>query len=64
MVEQQIDSTTPTGHVLAANNEFQRKLIVEGTHKGLAAARARGKVPRAARPRPSAALLKRATVLV
>lgn len=30
-------------HVLAAIDEFQRELIVEGTHEGLAAARARGR---------------------
>jgi len=47
VLKQQIDTTTPQGrlvfHLLAALDEFQRELIVEGTHEGLAAARARGK---------------------
>jgi len=47
VLKQQIDTTTPTGrlvfHVLASIDEFQRELIVEGTHEGLAAARARGR---------------------
>ena len=30
-------------HILAAIDEFQRELIVEGTNEGLAAARARGR---------------------
>jgi hypothetical protein len=42
-----IDTTTPTGrlvfHMLGAIDEFQRELIVEGTHEGLASARARGR---------------------
>jgi DNA invertase Pin-like site-specific DNA recombinase len=41
-----LDTTTPHGrmvfHVFAALAEFIRELIVEGTHEGLAAARARG----------------------
>nr|WP_132156543.1 recombinase family protein [Kribbella antiqua] len=41
-----IDTTTPGGrlvfHIFAALAEFIRELIVEGTHEGLAAARARG----------------------
>ncbi|MFI7708788.1 recombinase family protein [Nonomuraea sp. NPDC049480] len=41
-----LDTTTPGGrlvfHVFAALAEFIRELIVEGTHEGLAAARARG----------------------
>ncbi|MEN3269993.1 recombinase family protein [Pseudonocardia sp.] len=41
-----IDTTTPGGrlvfHIFAALAEFLRELIVEGTHEGLAAARARG----------------------
>ncbi|SNS73018.1 recombinase family protein [Actinomadura mexicana] len=41
-----IDTTTPGGrlvfHVFAAPAEFIRELIVEGTHEGLEAARARG----------------------
>ncbi|MFB7328417.1 recombinase family protein [Streptomyces sp. NPDC056190] len=40
------DTTTPGGrlvfHVFAALAEFIRELIVQGTHEGLAAARARG----------------------
>jgi DNA invertase Pin-like site-specific DNA recombinase len=47
VLKQSIDTTTPHGrlvfHVLAAIDEFQRELIVEGTHEGLAAARARGR---------------------
>jgi DNA invertase Pin-like site-specific DNA recombinase len=47
-LKQQIDTTTPSGrlvfHIFAALDEFQRELIVEGTHEGLAAARARGHV--------------------
>ena len=47
VLKQQIDTTTPTGrlvfHVLAAIDEFQRELIVEGTLEGLDAARARGR---------------------
>ncbi|MEQ4726217.1 recombinase family protein [Nonomuraea sp. B19D2] len=41
-----LDTTTPGGrlvfHVFAALAEFIRELIVEGTHEGLAAVRARG----------------------
>jgi DNA invertase Pin-like site-specific DNA recombinase len=41
-----LDTTTPGGrlvfHVFAALAEFIRELIIEGTHEGLAAARARG----------------------
>lgn len=48
VLKQGIDTSTPTGrlmfHFLAAIDEFQRELIVEGTVEGLAAARARGKV--------------------
>jgi DNA invertase Pin-like site-specific DNA recombinase len=48
VLKQQIDTTTATGrllfHVLAALDEFQRELIVEGTYEGLDAARARGRV--------------------
>jgi DNA invertase Pin-like site-specific DNA recombinase len=48
VLKQQIDTTTPSGrlvfHIMAAIDEFQRELIVEGTNEGLAAARARGKV--------------------
>jgi DNA invertase Pin-like site-specific DNA recombinase len=48
VLKQDIDTTTPTGrlvfHILGAIDEFQRELIVEGTHEGLASARARGRV--------------------
>ena len=48
VIKQAIDTTTPTGrlvfHLLAAIDEFQRELIVEGTIEGLAAAKARGKL--------------------
>ena len=47
VIKQNIDTTSPQGrlvfHILAALDEFQRELIVEGTVEGLAAARARGK---------------------
>src|SRR5260370_10892368 len=47
VIKQQIDTTSPQGrlvfHLLAALDEFQRELIVEGTLEGLAAARSRGK---------------------
>jgi len=48
VLKQSLDTATPQGrmifHVLAALDEFQRELIVEGTREGLAAARARGRV--------------------
>jgi DNA invertase Pin-like site-specific DNA recombinase len=47
VLRQGIDTTTPAGrlafHMMGAIDEFQRELIVEGTHEGLAAARARGR---------------------
>lgn len=46
-LHESLDTTTPGGrlvfHVFAALAEFIRELIVQGTHEGLAAARARGK---------------------
>jgi DNA invertase Pin-like site-specific DNA recombinase len=48
VLKQAIDTTTPHGrlvfHLLAAIDEFQRELIVEGTREGLEAARTRGRV--------------------
>jgi DNA invertase Pin-like site-specific DNA recombinase len=48
VLKQSIDTTTSSGrlvfHIMAAIDEFQRELIVEGTNEGLAAARARGRV--------------------
>jgi len=48
VLKQGIDTTTPAGrlafHIMGAIDEFQRELIIEGTHEGLAAARARGRV--------------------
>ncbi|MGV9633731.1 recombinase family protein [Nocardia rhamnosiphila] len=45
-VHESLDTTTPGGrlvfHVFAALAEFLRELIVDGTHEGLAADRARG----------------------
>lgn len=47
-VQEAIDTTTPGGrlifHVFAALAEFERELIRERTHAGLAAARARGRL--------------------
>lgn len=47
-VQESIDTTTPSGrlifHVFCALAEFERDLIRERTHAGLAAARARGRV--------------------
>ncbi|MDQ0239281.1 DNA invertase Pin-like site-specific DNA recombinase [Arthrobacter bambusae] len=47
-LHESLDTTTPGGrlvfHVFAALAEFIRELIVAGTHEGLAAARARGRV--------------------
>jgi DNA invertase Pin-like site-specific DNA recombinase len=48
VLKQDIDTTSATGrlvfHILAAIDEWQRELIIEGTVEGLAAARARGRV--------------------
>ena len=53
VLKQQIDTTTPQGrlvfNILAAIDEFQRELIVEGTLEGLESARARGR--KGGRPR-------------
>lgn len=47
VLKQGIDTSTPHGrllfHILGSIDEFLRELIVEGTHEGLAAARARGR---------------------
>ncbi|MFB7090799.1 recombinase family protein [Streptomyces sp. NPDC056296] len=47
-LHEKLDTLTPGGrlifHVFAALAEFIRELIVQGTHEGLAAARARGRV--------------------
>jgi DNA invertase Pin-like site-specific DNA recombinase len=47
-IRESIDTTTPGGrlvfHLFAALSEFERDLIQERTHAGLAAARARGRV--------------------
>jgi DNA invertase Pin-like site-specific DNA recombinase len=46
-LQEQVDTTTPGGrlvfHVFGALAEFERDLIRERTHAGLAAARARGR---------------------
>jgi DNA invertase Pin-like site-specific DNA recombinase len=48
VLKQGIDTSTPAGrlmfHFLAAIDEFQRELIIEGTREGLEAARSRGRV--------------------
>ena len=48
VIKQEIDTTRPQGrlvfHLLGALDEFQSEIIVESTHEGLAAARARGRV--------------------
>lgn len=48
VLQQGLDTRTPAGrltfHLLAAVDEFTADLIREGTHEGLAAARARGRV--------------------
>jgi DNA invertase Pin-like site-specific DNA recombinase len=47
VLEQEIDTTTPQGRlafgVVGAIDEFQRELVIDSTHEGLAAARARGR---------------------
>ncbi len=47
MLKQDIDTSTATGklvfHILAAIDEFQREIIVEGTHEGIESAKARGR---------------------
>jgi hypothetical protein len=44
VIKQQVDTTAPQGRlvfrIFGALDAFQRELIVEGTHEGLAAARA------------------------
>lgn len=47
VLDQNVDTSTPAGkmffHILGAIAEFERALIAERTHDGLAAARARGR---------------------
>jgi DNA invertase Pin-like site-specific DNA recombinase len=47
VLKQDIDTSTATGklvfHILAAIDEFQREIIVEGTHEGIESAKARGR---------------------
>jgi DNA invertase Pin-like site-specific DNA recombinase len=54
VLKQQIGITTPTDRPMFAIDVFQRELIVEVTHAGLAAARVRGK-PRGRKPKLSEA---------
>ena len=66
VIKQNIDTTSPQGrlvfHILAALDEFQRELIVEGTVEGLAAARARGRTG-GRKPSLSASQIKHAREL-
>jgi len=66
VLKQGIDTTTPQGrltfHLLAALDEFQREIIVENTHEGLAAARARGRTG-GRKPKLTAAQIKHARQL-
>jgi DNA invertase Pin-like site-specific DNA recombinase len=66
VLKQDIDTSTPSGrllfHILAAIDEFQRELIVEGTKEGLAAARARGRKG-GGQPKLKAAQIRRAREL-
>lgn len=66
VLKQDIDTTSATGrlvfHILAAIDEWQRELIVEGTHEGLAAARARGRTG-GRKPKLTAAQVKHAQAL-
>ena len=66
VLKQDIDTSTSTGrllfHILAAIDEFQRELIVEGTKEGLDAARARGRVG-GSKPKLTAFQRKRAREL-
>ena len=66
VLKQDIDTSTSTGrlifHILAAIDEFQRELIVEGTKEGLDAARARGRVG-GSQPKLTATQRKRAREL-
>jgi len=66
VLKQAIDTTTPAGrlafHIMAAIDEFQRELIVEGTNEGLAAARARGRTG-GRKPKLSPAQVKLASEL-
>ena len=63
VLKQDIDTSTSTGHllfhILAAIDEFQRELIVEGTKEGLDAAPARGRVG-SSQPKLTATQRKRA----
>lgn len=62
-LEEGLDTGSAAGelvfHVFGAIAHFERRLIVERTHDGIAAARARGKVP----GRPSLDVEKRASAL-
>lgn len=66
VLKQDIDTTSSQGrflfHILAAVDEFQRELIVDGTLEGLAAARARGRFG-GSKPKLSPAQQKRAREL-
>jgi DNA invertase Pin-like site-specific DNA recombinase len=64
-IKEQIDTRTPTGKllttVLMAMSQFERDIIVQRTHEGLAAARARGR--KGGRPPLSQAQIKQALAL-
>lgn len=66
VTEQNIDTTTASGRmfftIMASVAEFERDLIVERTHEGLAAARARGRVG-GRRPKMTATKIKAARAM-
>ena len=60
-LEEKIDTSSAAGelvfHVFGAIAHFERRLIAERTKDGIAAARARGKLPAASRSMPTGSVL-------